>query len=119
MTHRVPGVLKRTHLSWASQCSYIATSKLHVLSLTSSVSSVWYMAVDTLLLLLFIASSKNNPLYSDFINSYIYNLQLHTLFFASLFFQNQIYWFLFLPEFACQKLFSISRLPWDIHAQFK
>ena len=105
MTHRVPGVLKRSHLPWASQGSYIATLKLHMLSLTSSVSSVWYIAVDTLLLLLFIAPSKNNSLYPDFLNSYI---KLHTLFFAHLSFRTknkQIYWFLFLPGFAGQKLF--------------
>ena len=100
MTHRVPGVLKRTQLPWASQGSYIATLKLHVLSLTSSISSVWYIAVDTLLLLLFIAPSKNNFLYPDFLNSYI---KLHTLFFALLFFQNkkQANLLIFIPPRIC------------------
>ena len=103
MTHMVPGVPKSTHLPWASQGSYIATLKLHALVLTSFVSSVCYIAVDTLLLLLFIASSKNNPLYPDFINSYIYNLKLHTHFFAPPFFQNkkQANLLIFIPPRIC------------------
>ena len=89
MTHRVPGVLKRTHVPWAGQGSYIATLKLHVLVLTFFVSSVCYIAVDTLLLWLFIASSKNNPLYPDLLDSYIHNLKLHTLFFCLTFLSEQ------------------------------
>ena len=89
MTHGVPGVLKRTHLPWASQGSYIVTLKLHALVLTSFVSFVCYIAVDTLLSFLFIASSKNNPLYPDLLDSYIHNLKLHTLFFCLTFLSEQ------------------------------
>ena len=55
MYHRVPGVPKRTHPSWASQSSYIAYSKLHILALTSFVPPVWYIAIHALLLLPFVA----------------------------------------------------------------
>ena len=55
MCHRIPGVPKRTHLSWASQGSYIAYSKLHMLALTSFVSPVWYTAIHELSLLPFVA----------------------------------------------------------------
>ena len=46
MCHRVPGVPKRTHLSWATQSSYITYSKLHMLALSSSVPSVQYLAIS-------------------------------------------------------------------------
>ena len=123
MTHRVPGVLKRTHLPWASQGSYIATLKLHVLVLTFSVSSVCYIAVDTLLLWLFIASSKNNPLYSNLLDSYIHNLKLHTLVFCLTCLSEQNIG-KSIDFHSCQNLlarncFSISKLPGDIYSQFK
>ena len=61
MCHGVPGVLKRTHISWASQGSYIAASKLHIIGHASSVSSVSHIAINAPLLLPFMASPEKFP----------------------------------------------------------
>jgi hypothetical protein len=84
MCHRIPGVPKRTHLSWASQGSYIAYSKLHMLALTSFVSPVWYTAIHELSLLPFVAppKKKKKTLYPGLLDSYIQNSKLDTLYIA-------------------------------------
>jgi len=84
MCHGVPGVPKRTHLSWASQGSYIAYSKLHMLALTSFVSPVWYTAIHELSLLPFMVPppNKKKSLYPGLLDSYIQNSKLDTLYIA-------------------------------------
>src|SRR6266436_5495737 len=64
--HRVPGVLKINCLSWATMGSYIAGSKLHMFTLTSSFSTISYTA-------------RYAPLFLRSQSSYIQNLKLHTL----------------------------------------
>jgi len=64
MCHRIPGVLKRTHVSWASQGSYIAASKLYIIGHASSVSSVCHIARNAPLLLPFVASPEKCPFIS-------------------------------------------------------
>jgi len=85
MCHRVPGVPKITHISWASQGSYIAYSKLHMLALTPFVPPVWYIAIHALSLLPFVAlppKNKNKILYPGLLNSHIQNSKLDTLYIA-------------------------------------
>jgi hypothetical protein len=83
MCHRIPGVPKRTHLSWASQGSYIAYSKLHMLALTSFVSPVWYTAIHELSLLPFVApppKKKKKKLYIQAFWTATYKIQSWTHF---------------------------------------
>jgi len=125
MYHRVPGVPKRTHLSWASQGSYIACSKLHMLALAFSVLPVCYIVIHALSLLPFVVPPENYPLYPGLLAFWTatYTIQSCTHFILAYLDPRtkirQIHWFPFLSGSASHNFFWISRVPGQLNTWFK